>query len=89
MKAKDIRTHIDRLGVVARSNGGTASMFKLSTHVRLYLYDDESWTLRNSGAIDGTIDILNDEVFKAFGMTDQELLGQIEEEILKGKFEKL
>jgi hypothetical protein len=72
MKATDIFGHIDRLGMVARSNGGTASMFKLSTHVRLYLYDDESWTLRNSGGIDGTTDILDDEVFNAFEMSDQE-----------------
>lgn len=89
MKAKDILTHIDRLGMVASHRGSYDSLFKLSNRVRLYLYGDGSWELKTHDIHDWTIDILNNGVLNAIGMSDHELLGRIEEEILKGKLEAM
>lgn len=90
MKAQDIFTHIDRLGVAGR-RANNAAMFRLSVRGILYLYDDESWTLKtlNTTECTWTFDILNSEVMNAVAMTDQELLNQIEEEIMKGKLEAM
>jgi hypothetical protein len=82
MKATDIFSHIDRLGATVNS----VSVFTLSKNVRLFLYGNETWELKS---YDGTVVILNNEVHEAVGMTDQELLGRIEEEILKGKLEAM
>lgn len=89
MKAGDILTHIERLGATVLYCGVSKIVFKLSKSVRLFLYDDESWELKTHDIHDGTIGILNNEVHKAAGTTDHELLGQIEEEILKGKLEAM
>jgi hypothetical protein len=89
MKARDIFGHIDRLGATVLYYGNSGSVFKLSKNVRLFLYGNETWELKTHNSYDGTFDILNNEVHEAVGMTDQELLGQIEEEILKGKLEAM
>jgi len=89
MKAKDILAHIDGLGVNMIYYGSSRAVFKLSKNVRLFLYGDETWELKTHNSYDGAIDILDNEVFSAVDMTDQELLMQIGEEIMKGKLEAM
>lgn len=89
MKAQDIRSHIDGLGVVTYSIGidVSVSVFELSKYTTLFLYGDETWALRTHDITNGITDILDNEVMNAVAMTDHELLSQIEEEIMKGKLE--
>ena len=89
MKATDLLAHIDRLGATVLYCGVSKIVFKLSKSVRMFLYDDETWELKTHDTYDGTIDILDDEVMNAVGITDQELLNLIEEEIMKGKLEAM